>query len=262
MHGRLLTIAIPGRTSGFTARDAYLYLPPAALQRRPARLPLLELLHGTPGSPQDWATRGGVVQELNALAASSGGAAPITVIPDINGSRQGDSECIRAGNADIEEYLTSDVPDWVAAHYPLSAKRAWSVGGISEGGTCALMLALRHPGLFGAFGDLSGLARPTVGETDDPAATIRKLFGGSRAAYDRHDPMWLLRHHRFPTLDGWFSYGAKEVAVGAAVRTVASLARRAGIDAPVVVLSGRHSWPTWTAAMQRFLPWLWTQVGR
>jgi S-formylglutathione hydrolase FrmB len=255
-------VPIPGNTSGFTARPAYVYLPPAALRPRPPKLPLLLLLHGTPGSPSDWTTKGGLVADLDTIAAAHGGAAPITVMPDINGTRQADSECIRAGNADIEEYLTADVPDFVASRYPVSENhRQWSIGGISEGGTCALMLALRHPTLFSAFGDLSGLARPTVGDTDDPQATIRQLFGGSVSAYDQHDPLWLLRDHRYPDLHGWLSYGSDETAVGIDIAAVHALARRAQMRSRVVVFPGRHSWDTWTAAMQQFLPWLWAEVG-
>jgi S-formylglutathione hydrolase FrmB len=257
----LIKVTIPGRISGFTGRHAYVYLPPDALKPHPARLPLLELLHGTPGSPRDWATRGGVERAVNTLAAHQSGAAPITVIPDINGAEQGDSECIRAGNADVEEYLISDVPDWVAAQYPVSTDhRRWSIAGISEGGTCAVMLALRHAQDFPVFGDLSGLARPTVGDSDAPAATIKRLFGGSRAEYNRHDPLWLLRHDNFHGMSGWLFYGARESVVGAAVRQVAQLSRRAGIDTRTLVLPGGHSWPTWSAAMQRFLPWLWPHL--
>jgi S-formylglutathione hydrolase FrmB len=257
----LLRVAIPGSISGFAGRYADVYLPPAALRPHPPRLPLLELLHGTPGSPSDWTGKGGLEQTLNMLASRESGAAPITVIPDINGAEKGDSECVRAGTADVEEYLVSDVPDWIAAHYPVSPNhRRWSIAGISEGGTCALMLALRHSQDFPLFGDLSGLARPTVGETDDPALTISSLFRGSRAEYNRHDPLWLLRHGSFRGMSGWFFYGARERVVGAAVRQVARLSHSAGIDTRTVVLPGGHAWPTWSAALQRFLPWLWPRL--
>jgi S-formylglutathione hydrolase FrmB len=80
------------------------------------------------------------------------------------------------------------------------------------------------------------------------------------AAYDQHDPLWLLRAHKYPTLSGWFSYGAQETTVALDIRAVAAMGKRAGVQSPVVVVPGGHSWPTWSAAMLRLLPWLWSRV--
>ena len=57
-HGIVTAIDIPGVRSGFEARPAVVYLPPAwQIQPRPA-LPVVLLLAGTPGTPWDW-TRAG-----------------------------------------------------------------------------------------------------------------------------------------------------------------------------------------------------------
>jgi len=50
--GVVSTVVIPGSVSGFAARPAWVYLPPAALVRNPPALPVLVLLHGQPGSPR------------------------------------------------------------------------------------------------------------------------------------------------------------------------------------------------------------------
>jgi S-formylglutathione hydrolase FrmB len=262
MGGRLLLRRIPGLTSHFRARRAYVWLPPVLSERSSVRLPVVLLLHGLPGHPADWVRKGDAVRTLDAFAAKHGGRAPIVVMPDINGATRADTECITTKyGADVERYLTVDVPRWVRAHYPTRTDGRWGVAGLSEGGTCAAMLALRHPDEFSVFGDFSGLARPTLGDTDDPATTIRVLFHGDRAAYERHDPMWLLAHHRYPHGAGWLEYGRQDVKGAAAAKSIAGAARRARLTIRVSSVPGRHEWTVWQAAFRSMLPWLWQRIG-
>ena len=260
-EGRLVARTIPGGRSGFGARSAVIWLPPALATEPSWRPPVLELLHGTPGGPNDWVDLGGAQATFAAFAARHGGRAPIVVMPDINGTPHGDPECIRTpAGGDVEDYLSAVLPQWIRSHYRTSGRR-WAIAGVSEGGTCSAVLALRHPSQYGVFGDLSGLARPTVGDTDDSATTIRVLFDGSRAAYDRHDPLWLLAHYRYPTLSGWIEYGAADTAVRLASTAVAAEARTAGIDIRQTVAAGRHSWSVWRPALAAMLPWIWTRLA-
>lgn len=257
--GTLLARTIPGGSSRFVARRAWIWLPPVLRRRPRLRLPVLELLHGVPGGPPDWFTRGGARATLDAFAARHGGRAPIVVAPDINGTRRADTECVRTPyGADLERYLSVVVPAWVEAHYPVATTRRWAVTGISEGGTCSAMLALRNPSRYGLFGDFSGLARPTVGPTDDPATTIRVLFHGSRAAFDQHDPLWLMRHHRYPTLAGWVAYGVGDAKAQADAARMLAAGRDATLPMHEDAAPGRHDWATWTAGFARMLPWLWS----
>jgi enterochelin esterase-like enzyme len=259
--GRLLTVRIPVTASGYRARPAQLYLPPRVVADPHARVPLLELFHGTPGSPTDWLTRGHLLRTLDAFAAAHGGTAPITVLPDINGTRWADTACVRSPAGRVEHYLAVDVPDWVASRYPVTPQgRTWTVAGISEGGTCSAMLGLRYSSTFGVLGDFSGRARPSLKPSHDPATAIRVLFGGSRQAYNRHDPPWLLRHHRYPRLSGWFSYGDHERVVGAEEQWVATLARKAGMTVHSEQVPGGHTWATWSAVLPRFLTWMWARI--
>src|SRR6478609_1181133 len=94
MHGQLITRVIPGRSSGFPARAALVYLPPVLRQAPQTRLPVLLLLHGTPGGPGDWVQGGGLARTMDAFAAVHGGRAPLVVMPDINGARGADTECV------------------------------------------------------------------------------------------------------------------------------------------------------------------------
>lgn len=245
--------------SAFRARPAYLYLPSAVSTKTTAHLPVLELLHGVPGRPSDWATHGELVATADAFAASHSGAAPIIVMPDINGSQNSDTECIRTRTGqDVESYLTSDVVSYVRARYAaVTGNSRWWVAGLSEGGICAAMLALRHPTLYAGFGDFSGLAVPTVQHVSREMSD-QQLYGSDPAAILEHEPVWLMRHRRYPDLRAWFSCGAQDVRVRAAQETLVAAARAAHIPTRSSLRPGKHSWSIWRTALRALLPVVWT----
>ena len=257
--GRIVTRAIPGTADRFGTPTAMIYLPPAA-DRRP--LPVLELLHGSPGGPRDWVTKGHLLATMNAFAARHGGQAPIVVVPQINEDVHGDSECVRTpAGADVEDYLARTVPAWAATRFrTMTGARHWAIGGLSEGGTCSAMLALRHPARFRTFLDLSGLLHLTLGPSDDRPRTTRDLFEGSRRAYDVHDPLWLLAHRRRTGTAAWLESGSRDQQVAHDQRVLARAARRAGLPVSARIVPGAHSWPVWAAALAQALPWLWRRL--
>lgn len=260
--GALFTLRIPASDARYRPRPALLYLPPE-VRRHPDRpLPVLELLHGEPGQPADWVRRGRLVALETAFAREHGGQAPIVVLPDVNGIQHLDTECIRsAQGGDIERYLAQDVPRFLAARLPAArAPQAWTVAGLSEGGTCALMLGLRHPRQFASIVDLSGLDRPTLTHEDNATLTTRVLFGGSRAAYTAHDPLHLLATRRFAGTGVWLECGADEPAYRHADAVLTPRLRSAGVSVHALVVPGRHDWTLWSGALGAALPWLWQRA--
>ena len=265
--GELLSRTIPGGASRFPARKAEIYLPPAALDHPRLRLPVLELLHGTPGSPLDWVnpTLGNVAPELEAFARSHSGRTPIVVMPDINGTYRADTECYRTkSGANVEQYLADIVPAWIRQHLPAATSpRDWAVAGLSEGGTCALMLALRHRNTFRTIGDFSGLAHLSVSDGDDYQRTLRELFDGNVRAYNAYDPLRLLT--RGASLVGtglWLQCGAKDRDSIPDQALIAKDARAVGATVRSVLYPGLgHRWPVWTDAVRKLLPWWWQRMA-
>lgn len=262
--GQVVPIDLPGTQSGFTARQGYVYLPPAWFVRPRPALPVVMLLHGTPGDPANW-TEGGAAQGIaDAWAGAHHGVAPVLVMPDINGSLTGDSECVDGPVGDVETYLTVDVPATVQQTFATVAPgRGWAIAGFSEGGSCAIMLALRHPDMFTAFGDFGGLAGPRVGETNaDTADTVTQLFGGSQQQFAAHEPAALLAAQRFPQLGGWFQVGTADAEPLAAAQQLVPLATAAGISTCLVTMPGAgHTFDVWTAAFRDSLPWMAARLG-
>lgn len=263
-RGVVTTMEIPGKESGFTGRPAMVWVPPAWFARPRPALPVVMLLHGTPGTPQDWLDGGQAGATADAYAAAHGGVAPILVMPDVNGTLDGDSECVDGPAGRVETYLTADVPRFVQDVFHAAAPgRTWAVAGLSEGGSCSLMLALRHPDLFATFGDYAGLAGPRAGDTNaDTDSAVAQLFGGSQAAFLAHEPSALLARRQFAELGGWFEVGDADPEPYAAAGTIVPAARRAGIaTCEVVVPGGGHTFAVFSQAFSDSLPWIAGRLG-
>ena len=230
--GQVVPLTVPPTASNFSARQAQVYLPPAWFATQRPALPVVMLMHGEPGDPSDWADGGEAAATADAWAAQHRGVAPVLVMPDINGSLTADTECVDSPVGNAETYLTVDVPAAVQQRFGTTPPgRSWALAGLSEGGACAIMLALRHPDLFSTFGDFGGLSGPRVGESDtDTDPTVAELFGGSRQEFAAHEPADLLATGKpaFRTLGGWFEVGGDDGDPLAAAQRAGPARRRGG----------------------------------
>ncbi len=257
-HGEIGHVDIPATLSHFAARPAIVYLPPAAMVRHPPALPVMELFSGQPGSPQDMVSTARVGSYLDEYAATHRGLAPIVVIPDQLGRPEHNPMCVDSPLGDSATYLTNDVPNWIRTHLRVgSTRRSWTVGGYSQGGTCAMQFGAGHPGLFGSIVDVSGEIAPTIG-----ADTVRRGFGGSRRAYEAAQPLRLLK--RNAPLHTWavFGFGTTDTKYGPGVRETAEAAKTAGMSTVVIPARGSgHDWNTVRTVLSRALPMLCNHLG-
>ncbi|WP_338080077.1 alpha/beta hydrolase [Antrihabitans stalactiti] len=258
--GRVVAdVPIPGVRSGFSARSAQLYLPPAYFASPRPLLPVLILLPGQPGSPSDWFRGGRLTATLDAFASAHAGLAPVVVVADENGGSFDNPVCLdsRLGNA--ATYLAVDVPDWVRTHLQVDpAPTSWAIAGISSGGTCALQMATNYPQVYPTFFDMSGDAEPTLG---DRAQTVDAAFGGDTAAFARVNPVDLMRVRSYPETSGLFVTGVDDTDGIAAQRSVCSAAPAAGMRTRCVEVSGGHDWSVWSAALSDEMGWLAKRLG-
>ena len=120
-HGATLSVPIPGPSLKFTPRSGVLWVPPAWFARNHPQLPVIELLHGTPGDPSNWTKSSYADATALAFAEQHHGIAPILVMPDINGSWGGDTECVNSTMyGDVETYLTKTVPQYMRKNFNAS----------------------------------------------------------------------------------------------------------------------------------------------
>ena len=107
--GAVTEVSIPATASGFAARSAWVYVPPAYLTPSHPLLPVLMMIGGQPGGPRDWLDGGQLAQQMDAWAAAHAGLAPVVVMPDGIGSALSNPLCMNSALGQVDTYLTSDV---------------------------------------------------------------------------------------------------------------------------------------------------------
>jgi S-formylglutathione hydrolase FrmB len=260
-HGTVHSAQIPGVRSGFDARTAYVYLPPAYDAPSHPLLPVLVLLPGEPGSPADWLNSGQLQQSMDAFAAAHQGLAPVVVLPDVNGSTFGNTMCLDSRIANADTYLSVDVPDWIKKTLRVDTDpQRWTIGGFSFGGTCSLQMAALHPSVFPSAIDLSGEAEPTLFAND--RVTVDTAFGGDAAAYAAVAPLNVMTRMRYPDSWMYFSVGAQDRTFVGYTATVSAAARAAGMTVRVGSVRGvGHSWEVAAESLGPALDWLAPRLG-
>lgn len=222
--GTMGTVVIPATASGFVARPAYLYLPPAGLVANPPALPILILMMGQPGGP-DSSVR--YLPTLNQFAAVHHGLGPIVLTVDQIGSPMKNPMCIDSPAGKVHTYLMTDVVNYVKSKLHVAAGRLnWAVGGYSNGGECALSFGAKHPDIFGSIVDISGEIGTSLGSV---ATTIRVGFAGNQAAYTAEQPLTIMKSHRYDDTLAVFTDGSNDPYYGPQGATAEAAARAAGM---------------------------------
>ncbi|WP_371478694.1 alpha/beta hydrolase [Kitasatospora sp. NBC_00315] len=257
--GTLSAVSIPGRHSGFRTRTGYVYLPPAYRTNPRPLLPVLVLLPGQPGAPEDWVHSGALQEMMDGFAAGHRGLAPIVVVADPTGSPWVNQLCMDSRLAKAQTYLAQDVPAWVhATLQTATGRQAWAVAGLSFGGTCSLQLALNAPDVYGSFIDISGQQEPTLGSH---GKSVREAFGGDESAFDAVDPAHVMARKNFPDTAGIFVVGDRDGEFRPQQERMHAAAVRAGAAVELQVKSGWHDWTVFRAGIGDNLPWLARRTG-
>jgi enterochelin esterase-like enzyme len=252
-------IPVPATPVYFDATKAWVWLPPAYFRGPSLQFPVLLMLTGIPGDVQDWVKAGQVIPLADAWARAHGGVAPVMIFVDENGRGDRDTECVNGPQGAAASYLTRDVPDWVNDHLGIRPNwRSWGVVGFSEGGTCAVGLAIEHPELFGTFVDVAGDAAPNYG---GPAETLRYLYDGDQLAARSFEPEVILATHRYRHLQGWFAAGRGDRHGMNVARELAASAGRAGVEVHTYEATGGHTWTFARLSFAKIYPRLVTAVS-
>jgi S-formylglutathione hydrolase FrmB len=257
--GVVTEVTIPATRSGFAARPAWLYLPPAYLSRPRAQLPVLVLLSGQPGSPDDWLDGGQLAQRMDAFAAAHDGLAPVVVLPDHLGAPLNNPLCMDSRLGNVATYLSVDVPAWIRDTLQVDPRpTGWAIGGFSNGGTCSLQMAVTAPQVYPTFVDVSGEAEPTLG---DRATSVQAAFGGDEAAFAAVNPLDVLAQRQFPDTAGYLVAGQQDTVYLPQAQRVFAACQAAGMDVQLHVLPGGHTFEVWGPGLEQALPWLATRLG-
>ncbi|MBN9631585.1 MAG: hypothetical protein J0I18_13370 [Actinobacteria bacterium] len=222
-NGAQLTVHIPPTASGFSARDAHLFVPSGWLRDPATTRPVVEMIMGQPGRP----TLGATLDALHGLGAERLDDAPFILVVDQIGAIDKNPPCSDTLGGKLDTYLSKDVPDWIHANVPASGDREdWVIAGYSHGGECAAYLGAKHPGTWGNVVDISGPDKP--GE-HRPTFTQNTYYGGSAAAYQATWPENILASSTYPEpMTGIFVAGALDPHFRPQVEATATAAEKAG----------------------------------
>ncbi|MBN9619806.1 MAG: hypothetical protein J0H43_08750 [Actinobacteria bacterium] len=257
-HGEMVETTLSGPHSGIS-RMAYVYLPPQYFDHAYAhvRFPVVELLHGSPGSPVNWMLQINVQSIMDQLIDRDLVGPMIVVMPSIDAGNRF-QECVDAPGALDDTYISEDVPADIRAHYRASLVPAeWGIGGFSSGGYCAANLSLRHRADYGAVGILDGYFRPGDGPAanalhndprleaeNDPLTAVQGLGRGA----DPLPSFWVSAG----TADARYRVGAQEF-----VKALANIQAITFTSEP----GAGHNFYAWRPAIPRMLGWMWQQIA-
>jgi enterochelin esterase-like enzyme len=260
-------LTITGKRSDIS-REVYIYLPPQYFQPRYRnyRFPVIELIHGQPGTPQDWIDVVGVTITLDRLMKARRARPAVLVMPDANGGIRVSLQCLnQVGGPQDLTYLGVDLPDEIA--HILRVQRpgpGWGVAGYSEGGFCAANMALRLRHSFGFAGVLSGYFRPFNNELANPMRRASP-FGRDRALRRENTPQYEAVALPAGTVIPRFWLGAgtgdrQDVSDAEYFWQELSL-RQTGVPL-VLTPGGGHTMATWRREVPAMLEWMTSGLAK
>jgi poly(3-hydroxybutyrate) depolymerase len=248
---------VPNTNSGFPARPAQIYLPPAALVADAPRLPLVVMMMGQPGDP-DPQYIGGVLDEY---AAQHSGLAPIALVVDQLGDPANDPLCLDTDLGKVETYLMQDVMPWAKQNLNvLQGRQYTTVAGYSNGGECAAYFGAKYPDVFG---NLLAISPVEFAGAENADAVLASVFNGDQAAYDAVKPVNIMASKApYPDTIAIFTVGADDAGFGPSAQVLADAAQQAGMQTTFFSIPGAdHGVSGLTGGLEKGFEVLYPRLG-
>lgn len=249
--GKLISTTYPSPALEGQQRQVVIYLPPSYNDplNIDRRYPVLYVLHGTPGSPNDWFAAGHLADTANQLIAQHAIGDLIIVSPDGRGRPGASPEWGNSadGHQRLEDSIAFDLVSYIDSHYrTMALANDRAIGGLSSGGFGAMNIASHHPDIFGAVISLGGYY-----QAEGP------IWGTGLSYRQENSPLYV-----FPRRpDDW----ALAIFLGAADKDHPYYADTKAFSAELAQLHvsyhldiehGAHAWGIWAKQMWNALLWL------
>jgi enterochelin esterase-like enzyme len=166
-----------------------------------------------------------------------------------------DPECVDGIRLKAETHLLDDVlpaTENVLRIQPGPTHRV--IAGMSAGGFCALNLGLRHPDVFGAIVDMSGLDRPT--HSGGVAALFGKGPVGAAMAAANDPSQYVGRLPTHLPVRVWLDAGRSDHTVLTEMTRLDRELRGRDIEARLTIRAGSHTYHVWRPALRAGLRWV------
>ncbi len=235
------------------SREVLVYLPKGYDEKNTDVLyPVLYLLHGSPGVPEDWLD-GGKAQETFDRLIDEGTVSPfIAVFPDGNGGLLYDTQYINStdGKQPNEDFIADTVVTYIDNTFQTRAETGYrSLMGLSSGGFGALNISLHHQDLFGQAAAISGYGAIEQNALSD------LLIQDSKETIRANSPVEYIPslsvHDLHVFLDTGLDDGLLEK-----TRELEQLLRSTGFEVTLVTPSGTHDWTFWSGQLDPATRWV------
>ncbi|WP_037608266.1 alpha/beta hydrolase [Streptacidiphilus rugosus] len=243
-----------GAASGIEG-SLYVWLPPQYNDPAYAQtdFPVVELLPGTPGTPQAWFGTLKVQDEMRKLMASGQVKPMIMVAAKLNvlGGNTDPGCADIPGIAKTATWLAKDVPALVRSNFRAAKEPThWGVMGYSAGAYCSVNLAVQHPDAFRAAVSLSGYNAPV-----SPLVV-------HNAPLDRaNNPLLHLKYAaNQPPIALMAAGSLQDPGTVPDARALLAVLRHPGASKLVTVATGGHNPSVWKAMLPEALVWLSNQT--
>jgi len=247
-------------TGQYAARDASLYLPPAAQVANPPALPLLVFMMGQPGSPDPTA----LAKALDAFAAKNKGLAPIAIVVDQLAAPDRDPSCVDSAKyGAVSTYINQLVPQWAAQNLNITQDhRYWVIGGFSNGGACAALYGSKYPDTWGQMLDIMGNEFPG---SEHVGQTTKDVYNGDANAFQANKPSVVMAAAPGGTYTGHtaiFTWGSEDTTYGPGQKANSEAAKAAGFTVMTYVVEGAgHTGEALDASLAWSIPALAPMLG-
>jgi enterochelin esterase-like enzyme len=244
--GYIATIAGP---RSHIVNSVLVWLPPQYFESgyEHADFPVVQLLSGTPGTPQTWLQGMQAPLALTRLMHKGRAHPFILVSAAINVDPGHDPDCSNIPKGpQVATWLTADVRELVLTSFRAAASRdSWGLMGYSEGGLCASKLVLQYPQLYSAAVSLSG--------DDHPDGDLLKP---GTAAYEQNAPLWLIQHRAPADVSLLLTGTHQDGDVAAEADAMAAAAREPTTVQTLLAARGGHNIGVWKDDETPAFQWL------
>jgi enterochelin esterase-like enzyme len=187
-------LTFPSKVLKNKDREVRVYVPEEYDKNPQQKFPTLYLLHGSPGSNQDWLINTHIAHTIDTMIDNNELKPMIVVFPDGNGPTVKDSQYVDASlvDQDMGRHIAVELVDQIDQRYrTIQNRQSRAIGGASSGGYGAANLAIHYPERFGIVISMSGYFR-------NHEYVVGKLFGSDLLSLAANNPMDELKNVTLP----------------------------------------------------------------
>ena len=139
----------------------------------------------------------------------------------------------------MSTYINELVPKWAEQNLNIvTDHRYWTIGGFSNGGSCAALYGTKHPDTWGHLLDVMGNEFPG---SEHVAQTVADVYGGDAAAFQANKPSVIMAAAPAGTYTGHlavFTWGSADTTYGPGQQANADAAKAAGFTVLTHIVEG------------------------